>query len=300
MRRLRRRSGFAAGALATVADDLEVQAGDLARQVAHAADVHRAVGDADHAARVEHVEGVAALEHVVVGRHRQARLEAALGLALVLAEVAVQHVGVGDLEAVAAELALVLPVDVAVGDGHRLAVFVPLRPHQVVDAVHALQVHGQALQTVGELDGDGVEVEAAQLLEVGELGGLHAVDPDLPALPPGAQRGALPVVLDEAHVVLGQVDAQRHERLQVDVLDVGRRRLDDHLVLVVVAEAVRVLAVAPVGGPHGRLDVGGAPGARVEAAQEGRRVEGAGPDLGVVRLHDDAALLLPEGLQPAR
>ena len=87
--------------------------------------------------------------------------------------------------------------------------------------------------------------------------------------------------------------------LQVDVLDVGRRGLDDHLVLVVVAQAVGVLAVAPVGGPHGGLDVGRAPGTRVEAAQEGRRVEGAGADLGVVGLHDDAALLLPEGLQAA-
>src|SRR5665811_1896928 len=107
--------------------------GTARRPRAHAPDVHRAIGDADHAARVEHVEGVAALEHVVVGRHGQTRLETALGLVLVLAEVAVEHVGVGDLEVVAAELALVLAVDVAVGDGHRLAVFVPLRPHQVVD-----------------------------------------------------------------------------------------------------------------------------------------------------------------------
>ena len=87
--------------------------------------------------------------------------------------------------------------------------------------------------------------------------------------------------------------------LQVHVLDVGRRGLDDHLVLVVVAEAVGVLAVAPVGGPHGRLDVGGAPGTRVKTAQERRGVEGPGAHLGVVRLDDDAALTLPEGLQPA-
>ena len=284
---------------APVADDLQVEAGDLAREVAHAGDVRGAVGHADHAARVEHVERVAALEHVVVGGDGQARLDGAQRLGLVLAEVAVEHLRVRHLEVVGAELALVLLVDVAVGDDVLRAVLVPARPDEVVDAVHALQVHRQALEAVGDLDGDGVEVEAAQLLEVGELGGLHAVDPDLPALAPGAERGALPVVLDEAHVVLGEVDAEGLERAQVHVLDVGRRRLDDHLVLVVVAEAVRVLAVAPVGGAHGRLDVGGAPGTGVEAAQERRGVEGAGADLGVVRLHDDAALPLPEGLQAA-
>ena len=64
-------------------------------------------------------------------------------------------------------------------------------------------------------------------------------------------------------------------------------------------EPVRVLAVAPVGGAHGRLHVGGAPGAGVEAAQEGGGVEGAGAHLGVVRLDDDATLTLPEGLQAA-
>ena len=144
----------------------------------------------------------------------------------------------------------------------RGAVLLPPRPHEVVDAVHSLQVHGETLEAVGELDGDGVEVEAAELLEVRELGGLHAVDPDLPALAPGAERGTLPVVLDEAHVVIGEIDAERFERPQVDVLDVGRRRLDDHLVLVVVAQAVGVLAVAPVGGPHGGFDVGRAPGTR--------------------------------------
>jgi hypothetical protein len=79
---------------------------------------------------------------------------------------------------------------------------------QVVDVLHALQVHGQALQAVGDLAGDGLAVDAADLLEVGELRHLHAVEPDLPAQAPGAQRGVLPVVLDEADVVLLQVEAQ--------------------------------------------------------------------------------------------
>ena len=55
----------------------------------------------------------------------------------------------------------------------------------------------------------GRQVEAADLLEVRELRDLHAVQPDLPAEAPGAEGRALPVVLDEADVVLEQVEPER-------------------------------------------------------------------------------------------
>ena len=171
-----------------------------------------------------------------------------------------QHLRVADLEAVGAGLALVLFVHVAVGDGHFAAVrLLPAGPDDVEDAVHALEVHGDALQAVGELHRHGVEIDSPALLEVRELGGLHAVYPDLPAEPPGAQGGAFPVVFHEAHVVLGEVDAEGLQGAEVHVLDIRRRRLDDHLVLVVVAQPVRVLAVAAVGRTHARLDVGRPP-----------------------------------------
>ncbi len=114
------------------------------------------------------------------------------------------------------------------------------------DVVHALQVHGQALQAVGDLAGGGLAVDAADLLEVGELGHFHAVEPHFPAQAPGAQRGVFPVVFDKADVVLLQVEAQGFERAQVQLQDVGGRGLEDHLVLVVVLQAVGVLAVAAV------------------------------------------------------
>src|SRR5207247_243618 len=58
-----------------------------------------------------------------------------------------------------------------------------------------------------------------------------------------------------------------------------------------------ILAVAAVlGAPRG-LDVRDAPGLGSERAQEGRRVEGAGPDLGGIGLLDDAAALGPEALE---
>ena len=84
---------------------------------------------------------------------------------------------------------------------------------------------------------------------------------------------------------------------EVEVLDVGRRRLQDHLELVVVLQPVRVLAVAAVLRPARGLHVGGVPRLRPERAQRGRRVEGAGADLHVVGLQDDAALVGPEALQ---
>ena len=122
-----------------------------------------------------------------------------------------------DLEGVAAVLALVAQEHVAVG--HAGAVEV-----QVVHVLDALDVHRQAFQPVGQLARDGRAFDAGDLLEIGELRDLHAVAPAFPAEPPGAERRALPIVLDEADVVQGEVDADRGKRAQVEVLQVLRRR----------------------------------------------------------------------------
>ena len=59
------------------------------------------------------------------------------------------------------------------------------------------------------------------------------------------------------------------------------------------AEAERVLAVTGVGRASRRLDVGHPIGLRTEHPQKGLRVHGAGADLEVVRLLDDAAAVGP-------
>ena len=64
----------------------------------------------------------------------------------------------------------------------------------------------------------------------------------------------------EADVVRAQVDAARFEALQIQLLHFVGRRLQNHLELVVLEEAVRVLAEAAVGRPARRLHVGDAPG----------------------------------------
>jgi hypothetical protein len=71
------------------------------------------------------------------------------------------------------------------------------------------------------------------------------------------------------------IDADQLEALEVELLQVGRARLEDHLVLVIVLQPVGVLAVAAVGRPAARLDEGGVPRLGAERAQRGRGVEGA-------------------------
>ena len=145
-------------------------------------------------------------------------------------------------------------------------------PADVAEIAHALQGHGDALQAVGDLDRDRVERHAARLLEVGELGDFLPVQPDFPAQAPGAQRGRFPVVFDKADVVLARVDAQRFQRLQVELLRVAGIGLEDDLELVVLLQAVGVLAVAAIIRADGGLDVGHVPRLRAQHAQEGGRV----------------------------
>jgi len=140
-------------------------------------------------------------------------------------------------------------------------------------------------------------VDATDLLEVGELRHFHAVQPHLPTQTPGAQGGVFPVVFHEADVVFFQIEAQRFERAQIQLQDVGRCRFQHHLVLVVVLQAVGVFAVAAVFGAPARLHVSGLPGLGANGAQEGRGVAGARTHFHVVGLQQRAALCVPIGLE---
>src|SRR5574341_2565024 len=165
-----------------------------------------------------------------------------------------------------------------------LAVLHALDPLDVEDVLDVLQERRDPLEPVSELRSDGPHLEAARLLEVGVLGDLLPVAPDLPAEPPGAQRRALPVVLDEPDVVVAWIDPDRLERPEIELLHVWRIRFQNYLELVVLIEPVRVLAVAAVGGAPGRLHVGHVPRLGTEHPQVGRGVHGPGADLEVVTL----------------
>ena len=90
-----------------------------------------------------------------------------------------------------------------------------------------------------------------------------------------------------------QIDAARLEALQIEILHVVGRGLEDDLELMVLEEPVRVLPEAPVGRPPRRLDVGDVPGLGAEHAQKRLRVHRAGAELDIERLLNQAALGSP-------
>src|SRR6266481_2476872 len=112
-----------------------------------------------------------------------------------------------------------------------VAVALVLRPAELVDALDTLQERADPLKSVGQLDRDGIQVNSTALLEVGELGDLEPIEQDLPTDPPGAQGRRLPVVFLKPNIVLLEIDSDRAEALQVNVLYVHRRRLEDDLKL---------------------------------------------------------------------
>lgn len=97
--------------------------------------------------------------------------------------------------------------------------------------------------------------------------------------------------------MLARVNAEGFERVEVDFLRVARVGLEDDLKLRVQLKAVGILAVAPVVGADGRLDVGDVPRFGSEHAQEGVGVHRPRADLGVVGLGDEPAAVRPEGLE---
>ncbi len=269
---------------------LHIGLGHPAGQVTHPHEKACPLGNTYGTASIQDVEQVRALEDIVVGRHDQPRLQGPLRLGFAQVEHAPDAVHVGDLKVVGAMLHLAAQVDVAIGQ------LIP--PLDIGNGAHALEHHDDPLQPVSDLHGDGIEIQAACLLEIGVLADLLAVEPDLPAQPPGAQGGGFPVVLHKADVVLRYIDAQRRQALQVELLRIARVGLEDDLVLVELLPAVGVLAISPIGRPHRRLGVGHVPWLGPQDAQRCGGVERSRAHLHIVRLPHDAAMVGPELVEP--
>src|SRR3989338_9613251 len=108
-----------------------------------------------------------------------------------------------------------------------VAIFHAGRPFEIVDAVDPLQHHRDALEAVGQLSGDGRQLDAACLLKVRELCDLETVKKNLPPDAPGAERRRFPVVFLEADVMLPRVDPARLETLELELLHFVWGRLAD-------------------------------------------------------------------------
>jgi len=91
-----------------------------------------------------------------------------------------------------------------------------------------------------------------------------------------------------------QVDSQALKTLQIEILDVSRGRFHYYLELIVVLQAVRILAIAPVSRPAGRLNICYVPCIRPEDTQKSGRVKGSRTYLHIKRLMENTPLIGPE------
>src|SRR4029079_1923084 len=126
---------------------------------------------------------------------------------------------------------------------------------------------------------------------------LHAVAPDLPSETPSPERGAFPVVLDEADVMFFALDTDRLDRVEIEILQIIRRGLEDDLKLVIVLQTVGIFSITSVLGAARGLNESGTPRFRPQRAKRGGGVKRPCPDLHVIGLQDHAALLRPVMLQ---
>ena len=180
----------------------------------------------------------------------------AFGLFFIIVELAQEPIGIAVFEVVGGLFDFVLMINVAVSDDIAIKGFCP---NEVVHVFHALQIHGETLDTVGDFTEYRRAVDTADLLEVGELGYFHAVEPNFPTQAPSAESRVFPVVFDKADVVYFRVDTQFAQRIEVEVLNIGWRRFEGNLELIVVLQAVGVVAIAAVFGAAAGLNVSGKP-----------------------------------------
>ncbi len=97
--------------------------------------------------------------------------------------------------------------------------------------------------------------------------------------------------------MLGELDANRADAVEIDILNVRRRRFKYYLKLEVLIEAVWIFAIAAIGGTAARLHVGDAIRLRTEHAKKCLRVHRAGADLDIIWLLKNAVAVGPEFLK---
>jgi hypothetical protein len=92
---------------------------------------------------------------------------------------------------------------------------------------------------------------------------------------------------------MAQIDSDLFQAPEINFLDVGRGRLQDHLPLQMLIQTVGVFAVTPVGGTAAGLDVGDLVRPRPKNAKKRLRAHSTGTHFNVIRQLDDTSARRP-------
>ena len=92
-------------------------------------------------------------------------------------------------------------------------------PFYIIHAVHALEIHGNPFQAVGDFNGDRMQFNAAGKLKIRKLGDFHAVQPYLPSKPACSERRRLPVIFHKPDIMFQGIKMKPFQAFQVQVLD---------------------------------------------------------------------------------
>src|SRR3546814_6226650 len=100
-----------------------------------------------------------------------------------------------------------------------------------------------------------------------DLRHFHAVAPDFPAKTPSAKRWRFPVIFDKADVVEQRINPDFRKAAEIQLLQVRRGWLHDHLILVIMLQAIGIFAIASIGRAAAWLDIGAVPLVRTQRSQ---------------------------------
>ena len=268
---------------------LQVSFRHLSCQFTHPPEVGLSLRHTDRAARIQNIERLVALEHIIIRGDNESLGERSFRFGFEPFEDFLHAFDIANFIVVLAVLELLLAADFAVRD--RVA------PRQIPRGFDVVQTDQDAFKPIGDLDRHGIERHAAHLLEIRELRDLLPIQPDFPTQSPGRDGRLFPVVLHKADVVLARINADGFERVEIDLLRVPRVRFEDDLELIMQLKAIRVLAVTPIIGSHRRFDIRHVPRLGAEHAQKGGGIHRPCTDLGVVGLPKNTAALRPELLE---
>src|SRR3990172_10730238 len=141
-------------------------------KVSHPCDIACPLSHTDRLSCIEEIKKVGCLKEVIIRRQDQPLPDQRRRLFLIHTETGREHSHIRLFKVVARKLDLGRVVDIAIFD--------PLCPCEVKHIIHPLKIHGDPLKSVCQFHRYRIEFYPPDLLEIGKLGNLHPIQPDLP------------------------------------------------------------------------------------------------------------------------